>query len=424
MKKNKTAYICNDCGNEFAAWSGQCGACGAWNTIIEFKVSGKTGSQKREIKVSKIIAKRDNNFERIKTEIAEFDRVAGGGITPGSLILFGGEPGIGKSTLVLQLCAKISNTFYISAEESVEQISERARRLGIADSDIDIVSDGDLEAIKHEILINKPRLLIVDSIQTVCLSSIDSTAGSIVQVKECGLYLQRLSKEENIPIIIIGHVTKEGNLAGPRMLEHLVDVVLYFEGDRYHDLRILRGVKNRFGPTNEVGIFSMDEKGLVEVPNPSDVFLKERQNSPGSAVTVTLEGTRPLLVEVQALVAPSNFGYPRRMSSGFDLNRLNLLAAVITKTTKINLSSFDVYINVTGGMKVDEPAVDLAVVSAIVSSFKNVPLPKKIVIFGEVGLSGEVRSVKRERDRIKEAKKLGFNTIENIKNIGNLLEKI
>lgn len=424
MKKNRTIYICNECGNEFVAWSGQCSLCGAWNSIIEFKVSGKTGTEKREIKVLKIISKNESRFERIKTGIGEFDRVVGGGITPGSLILFGGEPGIGKSTLVLQICAKISKTFYISAEESVEQISERARRLGIEEAGIDIVSDGDLEAIKNEVIINKPKLLIVDSIQTVYLSSIGSTAGSVVQVKECGLFLQRLSKEENIPIIIIGHVTKEGNLAGPRMLEHLVDVVLYFEGDRYHDLRILRGVKNRFGPTNEVGIFSMEERGLEEVINPSDVFLKERQNSPGSAITVTLEGTRPLLVEVQALVVPTNFGYPRRMSSGFDLNRLNLLSAVITKTTKINLANFDIYVNITGGIKLDEPAIDLAVVSAIISSYKNIPLPRKTVIYGEVGLSGEVRGVKREKDRIKQAKQLGFKQLDNIKNIKILPEKI
>lgn len=426
MSKTRTVYLCNNCGNEFSAWSGQCSICGAWNTIIEYKVSGKTetGINKKEITVSKFTIKNPRDFARIKTDISEFDRVMGGGITAGALILLGGEPGIGKSTLVLQLCSTIGKSFYISAEESVDQINERANRLGLKNIDLNIVSDGDLEGVKSEIIKNQPKLLIVDSIQTVYLTSIDSTAGSIVQVKESGLFLQRLSKELNLPIIIIGHVTKDGNLAGPKTLEHLVDVVLYFEGDQYHDLRILRGVKNRFGPTNEVGIFSMEEGGLKEVKNPSNVFLEGRQDSSGSAITVTLEGTRPLLVEVQALVSPTNFGYPRRMSSGFDLNRLNLLAAVITKTTNYNLNNSDIYINVIGGIRLSEPAVDLAVVAATISSHKNKALPKDLVFFGEVGLSGEIRQVKRETDRAKEAKQLGFKTLDNVLNIRTLSERL
>jgi DNA repair protein RadA/Sms len=349
--------------------------------------------------------------------------VLGGGIVPGSIVLLGGEPGIGKSTLILQVCDSVSNSLYVSAEESLPQIKIRADRLKIS-SDISLISGGDLEAIEREVLKKQPNLLIIDSIQTVFLNSIPTTTGSIVQVRECGIFLQRLSKSSNIPIILIGHVTKDGNIAGPRILEHLVDVVLYLEGEKFHDARILRGIKNRFGATNEVGIFKICERGLDEINNPSELFLSEKQNASGSVVTATLEGTRPLLVEVQSLVAPTHFGYPKRTSSGFDLNRLDLLAAVISKKTPINLNNSDVFINVVGGMKLREPAVDLAVCASMISSYKNKALPNDLCLFGEVGLSGEIRKVVRENDREKECKALGYKVLKNINNINDLIKLI
>lgn len=425
-KKTKKIYLCNNCGNEFAAWAGQCAACGEWNTIVEMSVApevrgnfaGTAGSIQpkplQSIKISK--------GDRVKTGIGEFDRVLGGGIMPGSLILIGGEPGIGKSTILLQVCEKIGKAFYLSAEESLEQIKERADRLDVKAPEMMLVSSGDLESIDQEIAKTQPKLVVIDSIQTVYLNSADGTAGSIVQVKECGIFLQRLAKTSGIPVVIVGHVTKEGSLAGPRTLEHLVDVVLYFEGDRYQDLRILRGVKNRFGPTDEVGIFSLQEKGLQEVKNTAGIFLKEDQKLPGSVVAVTIEGTRPMLIEVQALVVPTSFGYPRRTASGFDLNRLNLLSAVISKSTPINLGNYDIYLNVVGGMKISEPAIDLAVVAAIVSSFKNRTCSENYCFFGEVGLSGEVRQVRRQKERTKEAENLGFVVPQNIKYLSQLVK--
>ncbi len=424
---NKTIYMCENCGNEFSSWSGRCTICGEWNSLKELKgslMSSAEGNNKREIETVKLSeVKIDNNF-RNKTGITEFDRVLGGGIVPGSVILLGGEPGIGKSTLLLQVCQSISNSFYISAEESLSQIKIRANRLSISSDKITLVSDGDLENLEKEILKQKPQLLIVDSIQTVYLNSIQSTPGNLVQVKECGIYLQRLAKKTGIPIIIVGHVTKEGSLAGPRILEHLVDVVLYLEGERYHDARVLRGVKNRFGATNEAGIFSLRDKGMIEVKNPSELFLSEKQDEPGTVVTATLEGTRPILIEIQALVIPTRFGYPKRTSSGYDLNRLNLLAAVITKKTKVNLLNSDIYINVVGGMKLKDPAVDLAVCIAIISSFKNKKIDAKICLFGEVGLSGEIRAVSRQIDREKESKNLGYKVVGNCKNLNDLTLKL
>lgn len=427
-KKSKKIFLCNNCGNEFAAWSGQCLACGEWNTIVEMTVPevsqrGQSVQNRLSLEAKKLSAIKLEKNCRISTGAGEFDRVLGGGIIPGSVILIGGEPGIGKSTLLLQTAAKIVDTLYVSAEESDGQIKERAERLGIR-QDMELIVSGDLEAIEQHILKAKPALAIIDSIQTVYLNSVDGTAGSILQVRECGIFLQRLAKISNIPVIIVGHVTKEGSLAGPRLLEHIVDAVLYFEGDRYRDARILRSIKNRFGATNEVGIFSIQDRGLVEVTNPSEIFLEEYKNNPGNVVTVTLEGTRPILVEVQALVVPTHFGYPKRTSSGFDLNRLNLLAAVISKSTKINLSNADIYLNIIGGMKINEPAADLAVCAAIISSFKNQPVGKGMALFGEVGLSGEVRSVSRQSDRLKEIKALGYSSVPDISNLRSLIERL
>lgn len=422
MKQSKTIYMCDNCGNEFSSWSGRCNICGEWNTIKEVKglANVKSQSKKEGLSFTKLSeVKVDKNF-RISTKIGEFDRVLGGGIVPGSVILLGGEPGIGKSTLLLQVCNSVDRCYYISAEESLAQIKVRADRLKIS-SNLELISDGDLESIESEILFKKPNLLVVDSIQTVFLSSIVSTPGSLIQVRECGIFLQRLAKKTGIPIIIVGHVTKEGSLAGPRILEHLVDVVLYLEGERFHDARVLRGVKNRFGATNEAGIFSLEEGGMLEVKNPSELFLSEKQDEPGTVVAATLEGTRPILVEVQALVVPTKFGLPRRTSSGFDLNRLNLLSAVISKKTSYNLLNSDIYVNVVGGMKLRDPAADLAVCLAIISSYKNKKLPDKLCVFGEVGLSGEVRTVTRQKDREKEALALGYNLAPRTSNLVKII---
>lgn len=424
MKKANKVFLCENCGNDFTQWSGRCSFCGEWNSLKEITVpEGSSSSAKntKDVEIAKLSDIKLTKGERAKTGIGEFDRVLGGGIVHGSLILLGGEPGIGKSTLLLQICNSIKNCFYVSAEESLPQIKARADRLGISAEGLNLISDGDLLSIEKEILRNKPDLLIIDSIQTVYLSDYPSTPGSMVQVRECGIFLQRLAKKTGISIIIIGHVTKEGALAGPRTLEHLVDTVLYLEGERFHDARILRGVKNRFGATNEVGIFSIQEKGLIEIKNPSELFLSETVAAAGSVVTATLEGTRPILVEVQALVVPTHFGYPKRTSSGFDLNRLNLLSAVISKKTPINLGNSDIYLNIVGGMKLSEPAIDLAVCAAIISSFKNRHLSKQLCLFGEVGLSGEIRKVTRSQEREKEAVSLGYKTVKNFRNINELL---
>lgn len=416
--------MCVSCGNEFPAWSGKCPACGEWNSLKEVTGSILGKEQKRgnngEVISQKLLKVELKDQERLKTGIDEFDRVLGGGIVKGSLILMGGEPGIGKSTLLLQVANKLENPFYISAEESAGQIKLRADRLNFDNEKMDIVADGNLESVLPLVKKANPSVLIVDSIQTVFLSSFDATAGSLLQVREAGIYLQNFAKSSGIAIILVGHVTKEGNLAGPRILEHLVDTVLYLEGDRFADARILRGVKNRFGPTNEVGVFSMEKEGMREVKNPSELFLSEYKKSPGSVVAVVLEGTRPLLVEIQALVAPTHFGYPKRTSSGFDLNRLNLLAAVISKQTETNLANSDIYLNVVGGLKISEPACDFAVCAAIISSYKNRALPQETALFGEVGLIGEIRRVSKQEDRIKEAKALGFDPVFGLKDLRDI----
>jgi len=425
-KNSSTIWLCQDCGNEFSTWSGKCPACGEWNTLKEIKIKNSKVRSSKEVAIEskKITEIQVTNNERKTTGMGEFDRVMGGGIVPGSITLLGGEPGIGKSTLILQVASKMKKTLYLSAEESMAQITMRAKRLGLDGDNIVLASGPEITAIEAEIEKVDPELIIIDSIQTVYHTSYDATPGSIVQVRECGIFLQQLAKKTGRPIIIIGHVTKEGNLAGPRILEHLVDTVLYLEGERFSEARILRDVKNRFGATNEVGIFSMQEGGLVEVKNPSELFLSEKSESPGSVVTVALEGTRPILVEIQALVAPTHFGYPKRTAAGFNLNRLNLLAAVISKKTHFDLSNHDIYLNIVGGMKVNEPAVDLAVVAAIISSYKNKSFSKNSVFVGEVGLLGEVRKVIRQADREKEAKNLGYKIIDGIKDIAGLGEKL
>ena len=422
MAKSNSKFVCNSCGAEYLRWQGKCDACGEWETLTEVKISSAPGRKTRNVvmaseplSLDKIDTKR---FERIKTNIEEFDRVLGGGIVLGSLVLIGGDPGIGKSTLLLQSLVGISKNkdvkkvLYISGEESAQQIKLRAERLKIKEEKIFLLAEIDLENILATIEVEKPDLVIIDSIQTVVSADLPSSAGSIVQVKNATERLMHLAKSNNIPIFLVGHVTKGGGIAGPKTLEHLVDAVLYLEGDKYQSFRILRGIKNRFGKTSEVGIFEMQEEGMVEVENPSKVFLEERlENASGVAVSAIIEGNRPFLVEIQALVSKSYFGYPKRTASGFDLNRLNLLIAIIEKRVGVDLGSSDVYLNIVGGIKVRENAVDLAAAMAIISAAKNKPIDNKTAVFGELGLSGEVRSIPNLEKRIEEAIRLGFKTI-------------
>lgn len=424
-KSKKTIYLCENCGNEFSQWSGRCTICGEWNTLKEVSFDlpiAKVTSSKIEVTNIKDVKISDKT--RTKTGISEFDRVLGGGIVRGSIILLGGEPGIGKSTLMLELTKYIEQILYISAEESLEQIKIRADRLKLNPSNLMLVSDGNIENLESTVAKIKPSIIIIDSIQTVYLPMYPSTPGSLVQVRECGIFLQRLAKKSGIPVFIVGHVTKEGSIAGPRILEHLVDAVLYLEGEKFHDSRILRGIKNRFGATNEVGIFSMQSEGLQEIKNPSSLFLDQRVDKPGSIIGCTLEGTRPLLIEIQSIVTPTNFGFPKRTASGFDLNRLNLLAAVISKNTGVNLSNSDIYLNIVGGMKLREPALDLPVCVSMISSFKNKTLAKSSCFFGEVGLTGEIRRVTREQDRKKECQRLGYRVADNLIDLNNLIKKL
>lgn len=427
MAKSKdTAFFCKECGYESSKWFGQCPACREWNTASEEPVSkskqtrgvadriGKrsTGMENVPSKLSEI---NTEETDRLSTEIAELDRVLGGGIVAGSLVLVGGDPGIGKSTLLLQMCHNLShkekNVLYISGEESLKQIKMRAERIGSFTDRLLLLCETNLDIIEDTLRKIKPDVVIIDSIQTMYREDIGSAPGSVGQVRESTSILMQLAKGLNISIFIVGHVTKEGVVAGPRVLEHMVDTVLYFEGDRNAAYRILRGVKNRFGSTNEIGVFEMQEKGLVEVENPSEYMLSGKpENASGSVVVCLMEGTRPMLVEVQALVCDSNFGLPRRTAAGTDYNRVNLLMAVLEKRAGIHLSGSDAYVNVAGGIKVNEPALDLGVVIALVSSFKNRSIDDKTIIFGEVGLAGEVRAVSQAQLRVNEAIKLGFET--------------
>jgi DNA repair protein RadA/Sms len=412
----QTIYECSKCGAQTSKWAGRCLECGAWGTLQEVM---KSESQKirasekipigRVLNFNEVVGK---DFARIKTGLGEFDQVLGGGIVPGSLVLLGGEPGIGKSTLVAQLAASIGSALYVSGEESAEQIKMRLDRLALKINSLQFLGETNIDVICTTIQKLKPTLAIIDSIQTMATAELPSEAGSVNQVRACTVKLLEVAKKNNIPIFVIGHVTKEGQVAGPKTLEHLVDTVLYLEGDRFHAYRLLRTVKNRFGSTDEVGIFEMQSGGLAEVKNPSAIFLEERtEDIAGSVTTSVVEGSRPLLVEIQSLVSRSYFGYPQRRSAGFDLNRLQLLLAVLGKRAGMNLGTHDVHLNVAGGYKIQEPACDLAVILAVASAFKNKSLPRDMIIFGEVGLGGEVRAAANSEKRINEAEKMGFKEI-------------
>ena len=421
VAKRKTKYVCQECGFESLRWLGKCTQCNNWNTFVE-EVTQPKGVHKSVMNVSKSakpmeIKKIDSSKEkRMTTEMKEFNRVLGGGIVLGSLILIGGDPGIGKSTLLLQTSAQLAKknmpVLYISGEESIQQTKLRADRLGIDVDSLYVLAETNLHNIVHQIEETKPAFVVIDSIQTMFREEITSAPGSVSQVRECTMELMKLAKTYGIPICIVGHVTKEGAIAGPRMLEHMVDVVLYFEGERHHTYRILRSVKNRFGSTNEMGIFEMKELGLQEVLNPSEIFLEERSSgASGSTVVASMEGTRPVLVEIQALISPSSFGNPRRMATGIDSNRVPLLMAVLEKRVGLLLQNQDAYIKVAGGVKLDEPAIDLAIAVSIASSFRDQPTRAEDIFIGEVGLTGEVRRVSRIEQRVQEAAKLGFKRV-------------
>lgn len=422
MAKIKIKFCCTECGTEAPKWLGKCPGCGAWNTMVEEKETEvHTQGMKSSIvgtkeKPQSIINIEGSQEPRIETRLGELNRVLGGGVVPGSLILVGGDPGIGKSTLLLQtshaLASKGLTVLYVSGEESVRQTRLRADRLGALSASLYVLCETNLELIDEAIESVSPDLLVIDSIQTVYEPSVQSAPGSVAQVRECTAHFMRIAKVRGIATVLVGHVTKEGAIAGPRLLEHMVDCVLYFEGERHHSYRLLRAVKNRFGSTNEIGIFEMQESGLREVTNPSELFLSERPlGVSGSTVVASMEGTRPVLVELQALVATTNFPSPRRMSTGIDHHRMALIIAVLEKRMGMFLQNQDAYLNVAGGVKLDEPAVDLAAAVSLASSFRDVPTKPYDVIFGEVGLTGEVRAVSRAEQRVKEAEKLGFKRI-------------
>lgn len=417
-KGKKNMFFCQNCGHEENKWLGQCPMCKEWNTFVEEQVSvakSNTVKSTKEANVVTLISVNTDQDERIQTRIEELDRVLGGGIVPGSLILVGGDPGIGKSTLLLQVCQKLGkenkSVLYISGEESLKQIKLRATRMGEFTDNLLLFCETNLEIIKGVIEKKRPEVVIIDSIQTMYSEEVSSAPGSVSQVRESTNIFMQLAKGLGISIFIVGHVTKEGTVAGPRVLEHMVDTVLYFEGDRHASYRILRGVKNRFGSTNEIGVFEMRQNGLVEVENPSEFMLNGKpENASGSVVACSMEGTRPILMEIQALVCQTNFNMPRRTAAGTDYNRVNLLMAVLEKRLGLPLSNYDAYVNIAGGIKMNEPAVDLGIVMALVSSYKNKPIDEKTIVFGEVGLSGEVRAVSMPEQRVAEAKKLGFQT--------------
>ncbi len=418
-KGKKTIYFCQNCGHEENKWLGQCPMCKEWNTFVEETIAPTSSSVAktiREVELVTLNQVQTDREERICTTIEELDRVLGGGIVPGSLVLVGGDPGIGKSTLLLQVCRKLSGmqkkVLYISGEESLKQIKLRADRIGEFKEDLLLLCETNLAIIKSLIEKQKPEVVVIDSIQTMYSEEVASAPGSVSQVRESTNVFMQLAKGLGISIFIVGHVTKEGTVAGPRVLEHMVDTVLYFEGDRHASYRILRGVKNRFGSTNEIGVFEMRQSGLVEVENPSEFMLNGRpEQASGSVVACSMEGTRPILLEIQALVCNSNFGMPRRTAAGTDYNRVNLLMAVLEKRAGLHLSASDAYVNIAGGIKMNEPAIDLGIVMALVSSYKNRPVDDKTIVFGEVGLSGEVRAVSMPEQRVAEAKKLGFETV-------------
>lgn len=421
MAKGKTTvFFCQSCGYESSKWMGQCPGCREWNTFVEETVDKKAekilssdhGKTHKPVSLNSVVMEQE---ERIQTGMQEFDRVLGGGIVPGSLVLVGGDPGIGKSTLLLQICQILSqmkrSTLYISGEESLQQIKIRADRIGQFTDSLHLLCETNLNTIRAMIEREKPQIVIIDSIQTMYSEDITSAPGSVSQVREATSAFMQIAKGVGITIFIVGHVTKEGVVAGPRVLEHMVDTVLYFEGDRHAAYRILRSVKNRFGSTNEIGVFEMGSSGLKQVLNPSEYMLSGKpEGASGSIVTCSLEGTRPILLEVQALVCRSNFGIPRRTAAGADMNRLNLLMAVLEKRNGMPMGNCDAYVNIAGGIRMTEPALDLGIVLALVSSFKDISISEKTICFGEVGLSGEVRAVNMAQQRVQEAKKLGFET--------------
>ena len=416
MSKNRIKYVCSNCGFESLRWIGKCPSCDSWNTFTEEFVEDKKTSAKKissPADLTKLNFTDSQEETRIKTNIAELDRVMGGGLMPGSVVLIGGDPGIGKSTLVMQAAAKIqSKILYVTGEESIKQISLRAKRLKVKNENILAMAETDLDLILNTIEAENPAVVIVDSIQTIYNSNLDNTPGTVTQIRECTSELMQTAKKRHCSIIIVGHITKEGIIAGPKLLEHIVDTVLQFEGERSHSYRILRAQKNRFGSTNEIGIFEMHDDGLHEVKNPSEIFLSERgKEITGSVVTASMEGTRPILLEVQALVTPSFYGNPQRVATGFDYRRLSILLAVLEKRAGFKLSTQNVFLNIAGGIRVDEPAVDLAVCCAIASSFSNKFTKGDSVVIGEVGLGGEVRSVSNIEKRIQEAEKLGFRKV-------------
>ncbi len=421
--KIKTVFFCQSCGYESSKWMGQCPGCREWNTFVEEPVKRTASSVKGVPKAAGSLAETAmpktldeivlNDEERYDTHIGELNRVLGGGLVKGSLILVGGDPGIGKSTILLQVAGNLSadskSVLYISGEESLQQIKLRANRIGKFGDNLRFMCETNLSNIEEVVSRQKPQVVIIDSIQTMYNESVSSAPGSVSQVRESTSVLLRIAKSMNISIFIVGHVTKEGQVAGPRVLEHMVDTVLYFEGDRHASYRVLRAVKNRFGSTNEIGVFEMQEKGLVEVKNPSEFMLEGRPiDASGSIVTCSVEGTRPILIEIQALVTRTNFGFPRRQANGTDFNRVNLLMAVLEKRLGLSMGEYDAYVNLAGGMRIAEPSLDLAICLALISSFKNKPIDSDVIAFGEVGLSGEVRSVSMADLRVLEAAKLGF----------------
>ncbi|MBU2491969.1 MAG: DNA repair protein RadA [Bacteroidetes bacterium] len=416
MSKNKTKYVCSKCGYESLQWQGRCPNCETWNSFTEEFVESKKTSVKSKNQISLVTplnSIEEKEEHRIKTNINEFDRVLGGGLMPGSVVLIGGDPGIGKSTLVMQASAKINDkVLYVTGEESVKQISVRSKRLKVNTDNILVLAETDLELITAAIKEHAPGVVIIDSIQTIYNPELENAPGTITQIRECATHLMQLAKVGGFPVILVGHVTKEGFIAGPKVLEHVVDTVLQFEGESNYVYRVLRAQKNRFGSTNEIGIFEMHDNGLNEVQNPSEIFLSEREKeTTGSVVTSSMEGTRPVLLEVQALVTPMNYGNPQRVATGFDYRRLSILLAVLERRANLKVGSYNVFLNMAGGLKIYEPSVDLAVCCAIASSYMDRNSKNKFVVVGEVGLGGEVRSVSHIDKRIQEAEKLGFENI-------------
>ncbi|MBE6746254.1 MAG: DNA repair protein RadA [Ruminococcaceae bacterium] len=432
MAKIKSVFVCSNCGYETARWLGQCPECREWNTLneetrntaAESKLKG-TSSFNNNLCMYSLKDIKTNKEVRYKTGMSELDRVLGGGLVNGSLVLLSGDPGIGKSTILLQICqflGRDKSILYVSGEESYTQIKLRAQRLNVSTENLYVLCETDVQSIGEFIITRNPDLVIVDSIQTMNFTELQSSPGSVAQVRESANVFLRVAKTQNIPIIIVGHVNKDGNIAGPKVLEHIVDAVLYFEGDRNMSFRILRAVKNRFGSTNEIGVFEMLDVGLREVPNPSEMLISGRpKDVSGTCVTSVMEGSRPLLAEIQALVTPTGFGNPRRMSTGFDYNRLAMIIAVLEKRAGYYFSNTDTYINIVGGLKIDEPAIDLTIALALISSLKDVPIDDKVIAFGEIGLAGEVRGVSNCEQRITEAARLGFTKCiiprQNLRNI-------